>query len=311
LGWGTILDVAYVGVLSRHMLAELPLNTLPYGVRFLPSSLDASNGKALPDNFLRPIVGYAGITQYEYSGSNNYHSMQTQINRRFARGVQFGGAWTWSKTMDYGGEYGLYAQYAARRVWNYGESSTDRTHIVSINWLWELPRVNNLTQQAVLRTVLNGWRLSGIATFISGAPAGFSFTNTAGADLIGGGDGQRVLLTCNPVLAKSNQTFYQYFNTSCISQPPAGYIGNADRTAFYGPGTNNWNMSFFRTFRLKERTILEFRAETYNTFNHTQFSGVNTSAQFNAAGQQVNSQLGQITSAASARFLQLAARISF
>jgi hypothetical protein len=175
LGWGTILDVAYVSVLSRHMLAELPLNNLPYGVRFLPSSLDASNGRALPDNFLRPIAGYAGITQYEYTGSNNYHSMQTQINRRFARGVQFGGAWTWSKTMDYGGEYGLYAQYAARRVWNYGEASTDRTHIVSINWLWELPTVNNLTQAAVLRTALNGWRLSGIATFVSGAPAGFSF----------------------------------------------------------------------------------------------------------------------------------------
>jgi len=311
LGWGTVLDVAYVGVLARHILAELPLNNLPYGVRFLSSSLDATNGKALPDNFLRPIVGYGAITQYEYTGSSNYHSMQTQITRRFAKGIQFGGAWTWSKAMDYGGEYGLYAQYASRRVWNYGESSTNRTHIVSINWLWELPKVNGLTQAAVVRTALNGWRFSGIASFISGAPAGFSFSNTAGADLIGGGDGQRVVLTCNPELPKNKQTFYQYFNTGCISEPPVGYIGNADRTAFYGPGTNNWNMSFFRTFKIKERATLEFRAETYNTFNHTQFSGVNASAQFNAAGQQVNSQFGQVTSAANGRFMQMAVRISF
>jgi hypothetical protein len=311
LGWGTVLDIAYVGVLGRHILAELPLNNLPYGVRFLTSSLDPTNGKPLPDNFLRPIAGYGPITQYEYSGSSNYHSMQTQINRRFAKGILFGATWTWSKAMDYGGEYGTYAQYASRRVWNYGESSTDRTHIVSINWLWELPKVDSLTQTPVVRTALNGWRLSGIATFISGAPAGFSFSNTAGADLIGGGDGQRVNVTCNPELPKSKQTFNQYFNTGCIAEPAVGYIGDADRTAFYGPGVNNWNMSFFRTFKLKERATLEFRAETYNTFNHTQFSGVNASAQFNAAGQQVNSQFGQVTSAASARFIQLAVRISF
>ena len=70
-------------------------------------------------------------------------------------------------------------------------------------------------------------------------------------------------------------------------------------------------MSFFRTFKLKERATLEFRAETYNTFNHTQFSGVNASAQFNAAGQQVSSQFGQVTSAANGRFMQMAVRISF
>jgi hypothetical protein len=299
-------------VLARHILATLPMNNLPYGVRFLPSSQDpTSPGKPLPDNFLRPIPGYGTIQSTEYTGSSNYHSMQTQINRRFAKGVQFGGSWTWSKAMDYGGEYGTYAQYASRRDWNYGESSSDRTHIVSINWLWELPKVTGLTKNVVATTVLDGWRLSGIATFISGAPAGFSFSNTAGADLIGGGDGQRVVLTCNPELPKNKQTFTQYFNTACISEPPVGYIGNADRTAFYGPGTNNWNMSFFRTFKVKERATLEFRAETYNTFNHTQFSGVNASAQFNAAGAQVNSAFGQFTSAASARFMQMAVRLSF
>jgi hypothetical protein len=311
LGWGTVLDVAYVGVLARHILASLPMNNLPYGVRFLPSSQDATNGKPLPDNFLRPIPGYGSINSTEYTGSSNYHSMQTQINRRFAKGVQFGGNWTWSKAMDYGGEYGGYAQYVSRRVWNYGESGSDHTHIVSINWLWELPKVSGLTQSAVVKTALNGWRLSGIATFISGAPAGFSFSTSNGADLIGGGDGQRVVLTCNPEISKSKQTFTQYFNTGCISEPPVGYIGNAPRTAFYGPGTNNWNMSFFRTFKMKERASLEFRAETYNTFNHTQYSGVNASAQFNPAGAQINSAFGQVTSAQSARYMQMAVRLSF
>jgi hypothetical protein len=52
--------------------------------------------------------------------------------------------------------------------------------------------------------------------------------------------------------------------------------------------TNNWNMTFFRTFKFKERATLEFRAETYNRFNQTQFSGVNASAEYNATGQQAN-----------------------
>jgi hypothetical protein len=312
IGWGTILDVAYAGVLGRHILAELPLNNLPYGIRFLPSSQDPTTGKALPDNLLRPIPGYGTITQIEYTGSSNYHSMAVQVSRRFARGLQFGSSWTYGKSLDYGGEYGVYAQYVSRRVWNYGENAYDRKYNLSINWLWELPRVSKLTNEVVLKTILDNWRISGIASFISGAPSAVSFTTTTGADLIGGGDGQRVNLTCNPTLPKSKQTFSQFFNTSCVSMPPVGYMGNSPVTYFHLPGTNNFNMSLFRTFTIKERAIIELRAETYNTFNHTQFTGVNTSATFNpATGAQTNGAFGQFTSAAAARYMQLSGRISF
>lgn len=312
LGWGTVLDVAYSGVLGRHILNSLPLNNLPYGIRFAPSSQDPTTGKPLPDNLLRPITGYGSINQVEYTGSSNYHSLAVQVNRRFARGLQFGSSWTYGKAFDYGGEGSVLAQYASRRVWNYGEAGTSRKYILSINWLWELPKVDRLTNERVLKTVFDGWRLSGIATFISGGPSAISFSTTTGADLIGGGDGQRIILTCNPTLSKSEQTFSRFFDTSCASMPITGYIGNASRNYFHGPGTNNWNMSFFRTFRIKERATIEFRAETYNTFNHTQFTGVNTSAQFNpATGAQTNAAFGQFTSAANARYMQLAGRISF
>ncbi len=312
LGWGTVLDVAYVGVLGRHNLAILPLNNLPYGVRFLPSSQDATTGGKLPDNFLRPISGYGSISQYEYTGSSNYHSLQTQVNRRFAQGLQFGAAWTFSKALDYGGEYGTYAQYASRRVWNYGEAGTSRKYILSVNWLWEIPRISKLTNEVALKTLFDNWRISGIATFVSGAPSSIGFSTTTGVDLIGGGDGQRIVLTCNPTLPKSEQTFDRFFNTSCASLPPSGYSGNAGRNYFHGPGTNNWNMSIFRTVKITEHVTFEIRGETYNTFNHTQFTGVNTSAQFNpATGAQTNASLGQFTSAANARYMQLAGRISF
>jgi hypothetical protein len=226
--------------------------------------------------------------------------------------LQFGSSWTYGKSLDYGGEYGTYAQYVSRRVWNYGENGLDRKYILSINWLWDLPRVSKLTNEVVLKTVLDNWRISGIATFISGSPSSIGMSTTTGVDLTGGGDGQRITLTCNPTLPKGEQTFYRFFNTSCATLTAAGYIGNANSAYFHGPGTNNFNMSLFRTFRIKERAIIELRAEAYNTFNHTQFTGVNTSAQFNpATGAQTNGALGQFTSAAGARYMQLAGRISF
>jgi hypothetical protein len=78
-----------------------------------------------------------------------------------------------------------------------------------------------------------------------------------------------------------------------------------------GPGLNNWNMGVLKGFRLHERLTGQFRWEMYNAFNHTQFTGVNTSASFNAQGQQASAQFGSYTGAASPRIMQFALRFSF
>ena len=67
-----------------------------------------------------------------------------------------------------------------------------------------------------------------------------------------------------------------------------------------------------KSFRIRERVQLRVRLEGYNAFNHTQFSSVNTTAQFNpATGAQTNAAFGQITAARSPRTVQLGARLSF
>ena len=79
-----------------------------------------------------------------------------------------------------------------------------------------------------------------------------------------------------------------------------------------GPGVNNWDLALSKRFPLKsERRFVQFRAEAYNAFNHTQFAGVNTSASFNPAGQQVNALFGQVTSTRPPRVLQLNLRLNF
>jgi hypothetical protein len=87
--------------------------------------------------------------------------------------------------------------------------------------------------------------------------------------------------------------------------------GNAPRAAFRGPGINNWNVSVAKNFFIREPHRLQFRAEGYNAWNHTQFSQLNANAQYNAAGQQINAAFGQVQGTFGARVLQLSLRYMF
>ncbi|MBO0798912.1 MAG: hypothetical protein J2P31_08810, partial [Blastocatellia bacterium] len=76
IGFKTVLDVAYVGSVARHLLQRRNLNAVPYGTRFKESSLDPTvegGTTPLPDNFLRPYTGYGNIDYIEFAGISNYH----------------------------------------------------------------------------------------------------------------------------------------------------------------------------------------------------------------------------------------------
>jgi len=80
VGFATVIDVAFVGNLGRHLLQSVNLNTLPYGKRFLPSSQDPTTGKPLADSFLSPYIGLGSITYAEPVGTSNYYALQTQLD---------------------------------------------------------------------------------------------------------------------------------------------------------------------------------------------------------------------------------------
>jgi hypothetical protein len=312
VGFGTVLDVAYVGSLVRHLYWGRNLNAIPYGADYLPANGDpTASGKPLSAAFLRTYQGYNDVNIMQPASSSNYHSMQVSANRRFARNLQLGFAWTWSKAMEYAGNTtSTVSALLPPRIRNYGLSAYDRTHVVKINYLYELP--NFKFRNAAIRATLNGWELSGITTFQAGAPLGATLSTTTGLDVSGSpSDLARPDVIHSAILPKDQRTFYQYFNTSAFALPAIGTPGNAATTEFRGPGINDWDMSLFKNFIFKERLRLQFRAEAYNTFNHTQYATVNTTAQFNPAGQQVNSSFGQIVSTRSPRIMQLAVRLFF
>lgn len=312
IGHSIVVDIAAVGNLGRNLLMQQNLNQLPYGARFAAGAQDpTSPGKPLPNNFLEPYIGYGSISFKEPIGNSSYYALQTQANRRFSNGLEFKANWTWSKSMDYGStDNSTIATYASPVLLNYGESSFDRTFITNLTWLYELPGSKHFTNP-IASTFLGHWNVSGIATFASGAPTGVSFSTVSGVDLIGGGDGQRINVTGNPQLGYGVRSASEFFNTSVFAQPALGYIGNAARDVFRGPGQNEWDLSAFKNFVVRERTQFQIRGEFYNAFNHTQFSTINTAAKFNAAGQQVNTLFGTATADRGPRVIQLAIRISF
>jgi hypothetical protein len=302
----TVLDVAYVGTLGRHLWENQNLNTLPYGTNFLSQNIDPTTARAYTNTFLVPYIGYNQVNIRENGGTSNFHSLQVQALRRYAKGIELQAVYTWSKYMDYTGSFPVFQP----RSWLYGESGDDRTHNMKLAWVWDFPHFN-LWGNKVLRTVANGWNLSGIASFISGSPSGIGFSTTNGVDLTGGGDGNRINVIGNPVLPKDQRTFNRFFDPTVFSEPVKGIVGNAGRNLYRGPGINSWDIAMKREFRVHEKMRAVFRMDTYNAFNHTQFSSVNSTAQFDANGNQVNAALGTVNGARASRRSEASIRLTF
>ena len=310
---GTVLTIGYVGNVARHLMSDLSLNTVPYGAEFLPANQDPTTKLPLNDNFFRPFPGLGNVTYVMNSGNSNYNSLQATLNRRFAKGFQFGISYTYSKTMDLGDSDGSsIATYISSRVWNYGKAGFDQTHIFVFNYLYDIPTLSRYWNNAFSRQILDGWEISGVTTFASGFPAGIGFTTTDGANITGGGDGARVFVLGKAEKDRGSRTFTQFFDPTVFARPPVGTIGNAPKDVYRGPGINNCDISLFKNFRVwGEHRIVQFRAEGYNAFNHSQWSAVNNTARFDQNGNQVNSLFGSVSAARPARILKVALRFEF
>jgi hypothetical protein len=296
------------------------MDPIPIGANFDPKNIDPTTGRVYPAQFLRKYVGLSSATLRNWGSSSNYNSLQTMVNRRFAKGLQFGASWTFSKwldTADY--DYDSISPFFPARARNYGLSGNDRTHNLRVNFLYDLPKTP--WKDIFSRWVLHNWQIAGLNGFISGAPTAVGFATTNNADITGTpSEGARIDVSgVSPVLPRSERTFDRNFRTDVFSLPAKGTMGNGGRSYLRGPGINNWDLSFFKNFPIREPFRLEFRCEMYNAFNHTQFTAMDATARFDATGKQVSTTLGQFTSTTgsaagslgSQRSMQLAVKLVF
>ncbi|NWF82992.1 MAG: TonB-dependent receptor [Bryobacteraceae bacterium] len=312
VGWGTVVDASYVGSLGRSLLYSLNINAIPMYSRFDPKNIDWTTGSALQDNFFRPYYGLGNINVRGFGASSNYHSAQLAINRRMARGLQYGVSYTFSKALGVGeGDFNGMSPYFPMRQRNYGLLPYDRTHVFVVNYTWELPDPGKKWNNKALSYILGDWQVSGITSFISGSPFTPGFSTSDSVDLTGSNEGARITVLGDPRLDKGQRTFERNFKTEMFARTAKMDFGNAGIGLLRGPGTNNWDISVTKRVRFTEDRYFQFRTEFYNAWNHTQFSSIDTGARFDPAGKQINANFGAYNGARDPRRIQLSLRFMF
>jgi hypothetical protein len=316
VGWGTVVDVSYVGALNRYLEMQTNINYVPDGAKFVdlhPESIDPRNGRALPDDFLRPYRGYQAINVRGNWGTANYNSLQVQVNRRYIHGLQFGAAYTYARAFGVGDDDpATVSLIRPLQQWYYGPIGTNQRHNLTVNYTYDLVRGTNLPwQNALARAALGDWQLSGENAWVSGDWDNIDLSTTDGFDFTGGSEGARVVVTGDPRLSRGDRSPDHWFDTSVFARPSGrGDFGNEGRAIIELPGINNWNLSLFKNFPMDRRT-LQFRLEAYNVLNTLQFKNVDRGARFDAAGVQTNANFGKVNSARNPRIMQASLRFSF
>jgi hypothetical protein len=331
----SVLDVSYVGTLGAHLLQRRNINAPYYGAAYQPFNQDptlapnSTGASALPVDFLRPYQGFGNISYIEPAASSNYHSLQTSLNRRFKKGLLVGVTWTWSKALgtqanDLPGINGFGAPRidTNNRLANYGPQDFDRRHNFNVNWVYELPRA---TKHEGLGYFLNGWMLSGIYRYQTGAPYNVSFSipglsgyGVTGTQQVEGG---RIVVLKNPGTGYSSDP-YRQFDVTAFTTPGLGSLGlESGRNFLYRAPINSWDISLEKEVRIKEKARFELRLDTFNTFNHTQFDTVNSTLNVasltnptptNLASENGNrTGFGAVTAVRPPRNMQLSARFVF
>jgi hypothetical protein len=317
IGFSTILDVAYVGSNTHHNGQSWDFNALPAGWRYNDANRDLTTAdsvtasRALPDNFLRPVIGFAGISIQGPATTSRYDSLQVSANRRFYRGFQLSGAYTYAGGTSNGwNQLNPLPSSAAR-----SRNDTVQMHVAVFTYTVELPKGSRLIKGAVARHALDNWQFQGVSTFTTGQISNISASYSDNFDFSGGGETcGSVIQTGSAVLPRDQRGVDNWFNTAVFQRPSGrGQIGNnCGNAKFTQPGFNNQDFSIFKKFNLhSEKRTLEFRAEAFNALNHTQFSTVGTSATFNPAGQQTNTTFGRITATRDARKMVFGLKFAF
>ena len=334
-----VLDTAYVGSQSRHQLDKVNLNAIPYGATFLPQNQDpakvAKNGSnailgtnAFDRDFLRPFPGYGDIGIHRYDTSTNYNSLQVTANRRFHRGFQFGLSYTYGKALGVTSADGDFVRIDnLTRFANYGPLSFDRRHTFAANYIYDLP---SLFKHGIAHTFIDGWQISGLTRFQTGAPfsVGFSLPGAYGNPQLTGSytEPARIRLIGDPKAGTSDSP-YNRLNAAAFAPPLVGDMGLGAKVNYLtGPGVNNTDLSLQKSFPFTESKRIELRADAFNVFNHTQFSGYNTT--INYGGTPTNytvnnlylkpdgsinniNGFGTVSGARDPRIMQLAVRVVF
>lgn len=317
LGKGVMVDVSYVGNQQRHLNQQRNLDYDPYASEFalsrqdpwkngwnggtVPASCDngwmnagsiayyksggytCNSVNALPQMFVNPYMGYTAVQYYTWDGEANFNSLQVTMNRRFGHGLTFGGAYTWSKTMDMTDGDGSWVSTISEKKYNYGLAGFDRANNLAVNYVYDLPKVSRYLGGArILSTILDNYQVSGVSLFITGGPADLGGVNWNYHSLFDGSASEPTNFTYakgggKPVLSRHGR--YGAYNANAFAMPPLGVPAPWPTHYFRTGGTNDTDLSVQKRILVgSENHYFELRGDAFNAFNHPQFYGRNSGA---------------------------------
>jgi hypothetical protein len=260
-----VMEANYVGTKGNDLVTTYNVNSALPG----PGSVASR----------RPYQGLGDINYSLPLDTSSYNALEARVERRYSSGFSFLGSYTFSKTLDIGGE-SLVGDLSLRDARNVAAerslSSGDMRHRFVASALYDLPfgKGRRFTiDNKVLNAVAGDWQLNGILTIRTGQP----FTPTIATSTANTG-AARPNRIADGNLPGDQQSVTRWFDKSAFTTPSLYNFGNAGRNILIGPGASNLDFSVFKIFPLSflgEGRQLQFRAEAFNTLNHPQFSNPN------------------------------------
>jgi len=361
-----MLEVGYVGNHGAHEILPIPFNKGEIATASNPvNNVKVSYGGVGPEGLdTEPVdpsfdefagnttvrVPYPGYDYnsvlYEATGNSNYNALQVQVKKRFSRGLQITGAYTWSHSLDEQSGLGLFftGNNVINPTSNYASSDFDQTHVFLVNYSYTIP---SFVKNKALGEAVNGWVISGQTVAESGQPYSvYDYSGSVGSLYFGSDDeitnpivplaagvtpqqaeaqGTLGVNPAKPVLIAAD--FSPQFVAPGTDGVPAcdasgcdnfeSVFGDTGRNTFRGPFQSRFDLSLAKEFTIKERFQLRFEADAFNIFNHPDFDTPNNDVEFfpNFAGPPSippRGSLGIIQhTIGSPRFLQLGLHLAF
>ncbi|HVF24228.1 MAG TPA: hypothetical protein VM941_14165, partial [Pyrinomonadaceae bacterium] len=256
-------------------------------------------GILIADN--RVLRGIGNITTDESTGNSTYNAMQLWLNRRFSNKLAFQVAYTWGHAIS---DVALTAftnstsdpfNFAADR----GDADLDRRHTFVSNVVYVLPSAKRWGRAADL--ALGDWQLNLIASYFGATP--IEITTNANTLGTASAVGQRPNYTGAPLYLNTSDAT-QFLNPAAFALPAPGQLGTLGRGSVRGKPITTVDFSMAKNWRFNERYGLQFRAEFFNLFNHTNFVGYNLDLSQPSA-------FGRLTATQSPREVQLGIKFTF
>ncbi len=295
----TLVEIAYRGSSTQRLTSELNYNqTNPFPPQPPTFTLNY------------PYPAFSTVNYFDSNGAGNYNGLQVRVQQSLTHGLEVLANYTWDKNMtdidqsSVGSSASPGNDYTPQTLnlhQNYGWAAAGRPQEFVMSAIYALPFFKHST--STLGEIAGGWSIGIDSTFAGGArltPSEYGTTYT----------GSRAIVTGNPNLPRGQRSINHWYDISRVTNPAPGQLGNAGKGSITGSGTNLSNAVLIKNFTMLKTNVLEFRAEFFNVFNHTQFDDPYVYANAYSLAGKVTS-ANDYGYAQTERVIQLALRYKF